>query len=48
MDRGDLLDPEWELIGPLLTSERGRWARPAGDNRCFLNGMLHDLRVCCR
>ncbi|MFM9846606.1 MAG: transposase [Hyphomicrobiaceae bacterium] len=36
---------EWELIGPWLPSERGRWAGPAGDNRRFLNGMLHVLRV---
>ncbi len=47
MDRGDLSDAEWELIGPLLPSERGRWARPSGDNRRFLNGMLHVLRVGC-
>ena len=47
MGRGDLSDAEWELIGPLLPSERGRWARPAGDNRLFLNGMLHVLRVGC-
>lgn len=47
VDRGDLSDAEWELIGPLLPSERGRWARPAGDNRRFLNGMLHVLRVGC-
>src|SRR5665213_2274899 len=47
MGRGDLADAEWELIGPLLPSERGRWARPAGDNRRFLNGMLHVLRVGC-
>jgi cytochrome P450 len=26
-----------------LPSERGRWTRPAGDNRRFLNGMLHVL-----
>ena len=39
MGRGDLSDAEWELIGPLLPPERGRWARPAGDNRRFLNGM---------
>jgi hypothetical protein len=42
-----LSDAEWELIGPLLPPERGRWARPAGDNRRFLNGMLHVLRVGC-
>jgi len=47
MGRGDLSDAEWELIGPLLPPERGRWARPAGDNRRFLNGMLHALRVGC-
>ncbi|WP_254302397.1 transposase [Sphingobium chlorophenolicum] len=47
MGRGDLSDAEWELIGPLLPSERGRWARPAGDNRRFLNGMLHVLRIGC-
>ena len=47
MARGDLTDAEWELIGPLLPSERGRWARPAQDNRRFLDGMLHVLRVGC-
>ena len=47
MDRGDLSDAEWELIGPLLPPERGRHARPAGDNRRYLNGMLHVLRVGC-
>jgi len=47
MARGDLTEAEWGLIGPLLPSERGRWARPAQDNRRFLNGMLHVLRVGC-
>ena len=47
MGRGDLSDAEWDLIGPLLPPERGRWARPSGDNRRFLNGMLHVLRVGC-
>jgi transposase len=45
--RGDLTDAEWEIIGQLLPSERGRHARPALDNRLFLNGMLHVLRVGC-
>ena len=35
------------MIGPLLFSERGRWARPAGDNRLFINGMLYVLRTGC-
>ena len=47
MGRGDLSNAEWELIGPLLPPGRGRWARPAADNRRFLNGMLHVLRVGC-
>jgi transposase len=45
--RGDLRDEEWALIGALLPAERGRWARPAQDNRRFLNGMLYVLRVGC-
>lgn len=45
MGREDLSDAEWELIGTLLPSERGWWARPAGKNLLFLNGMLHVLRV---
>ncbi|WP_215750370.1 hypothetical protein [Gluconobacter sp. P5H9_d] len=45
MARGDLTDQEWVVIGPLLPPERERWARPAGDNRRFLKGMLHVLRL---
>jgi transposase len=45
--RGDLTDEEWAIIKPLLPPERGRWARPAQDNRRYLNGMLHVLRVGC-
>ncbi|MEQ8479901.1 MAG: transposase [Hoeflea sp.] len=47
MARGDLTDEEWAIIEPLLPSEGGRWARPAQDNRRFLDGMLHVLRVGC-
>ena len=47
MARGDLNDEEWHVIEGLLPSERGRKARPAHDNRRFLNGMLHVLRVGC-
>jgi transposase len=43
--RGDLTGEEWAIIGGLLPPERGRWALPAQDNRCFLNGMLYVLRV---
>jgi len=45
MDRGDLSDAEWQLIGVLLPSERRRWGRPAGDNRRYLNGIVHVLHV---
>lgn len=45
--RGDLSDEEWSIIGALLPPERGRWARPAQDNRRFLNGMLYVLRTGC-
>lgn len=47
MFRGDLTDKEWAIIGVLLPPERGRWARPTGDNRLFLNGMLDVLRTGC-
>lgn len=47
MARGDLTDEEWDVIADLLPSERGRKSRPAHDNRRFLNGMLHVLRVGC-
>ncbi|MEN3791707.1 transposase [Fulvimarina sp. MAC3] len=35
------------MIGELLPSERGRKARPAHDNRCFLDGMVFVLRAGC-
>lgn len=47
MARGDLTDEEWEVIAGLLPAERGRKSRPAHDNRRYLNGMLHVLRVGC-
>lgn len=47
MARGDLTDEEWDVIAGLLPSERGRKSRPAHDNRRFLNGMPHVLRVGC-
>lgn len=47
MARGDLTDDEWALVGALLPAERGRWSRPAQDNRRFLNGMLYVLRLGC-
>jgi transposase len=45
--RGDLSNDQWKVIGVLLPPELGRKSRPAMDNRRFLNGMLHVLRIGC-
>lgn len=45
MSRGDLTEEGWKIIEPLLPAERGRWGRPAGDNRKYVNGMLWVLRT---
>ena len=41
MASGDLTDAEWELIGPLLSTERGR---PGHGNRRLLDGILWRAR----
>ena len=38
---GDLTDAEWELVGPLLSTERGR---PGRENRRILDGILWRAR----
>ena len=45
MGRGDLSDSEGELTGQLLPRERDCGARPAGNNRRFLDRMLQVLGV---
>jgi len=45
MSRGDLTEEGWQVIGRLLPAERGRWGRPAQDNRKYVNGMLWVLRT---
>jgi transposase len=40
---GDLQDEQWELIGPLLPSQKKR-GRPRADDRRTLNGILWVLR----
>jgi transposase len=45
MSRGDLTEEGWGIIEPLLPAERGRWGRPARDNRKYVNGMLWVLRT---
>ena len=34
-ERIGVVDLEWTVIGPLLSSERGRWRRPMQDKRCL-------------
>jgi transposase len=41
MARGDLTDAEWELVGPLLSAERGRRGH---ENRRHLDGILWRAR----
>ena len=41
MVSGDLTDAEWELVGPLLSTERGR---PGHGNRRLLDGILWRAR----
>ena len=41
MARGDLTDAEWELVGPLVSAERGR---PGHENRRHLDGILWRAR----
>src|SRR3546814_10924787 len=47
MDGCGCAGAEWLWIGLGVLSVRGRLARPAVDNRRFLDGMLHVLRVGC-
>jgi transposase len=44
-ERIGVSNEEWLVIGPLLPPERGRWSRPAQDNRCYFEGMLWVART---
>lgn len=44
-ERISVTDAEWAIIGPLLPSERGRWGRPAQDNRRYFEGILWVTRT---
>jgi len=44
-DRIGLSDAEWEIVGALLPSERGRGCRPAQDNRRYFEGMMWIART---
>ncbi len=43
-ERVGVTDAEWAVISPLLPAERGRWSRPAQDNRRYFEGMLWIAR----
>jgi len=38
-------DAEWEVVGGLLLSERGRGCRPAQANRRYFEGMMWIART---
>lgn len=44
-ERIGVTDKEWAIIGPLLPAERGRWGRPAQDNRLYFEGILWVART---
>ena len=44
-ERIGVTNAEWTIIGPLLPPERGRWGRPAEDNRRYFEGILWIART---
>jgi transposase len=44
-ERIGVTNGEWAIIGSLLPAERGRWGRPAQDNRRYFEGMLWVART---
>lgn len=44
-ERIGLSDAEWEIVGGLLPTERGRSCRPAQDNRRYFEGMMWIART---
>jgi transposase len=45
MNRGDLINTQWERLQPLLPPQKPKIGRPAVDHRRILNGMLWILRT---
>ena len=43
VDRYEVTDEQWAVIGPFLPAEHGRGCRPAHDNRRVFNGMMWVL-----
>ncbi len=43
--RGDLTDPQWQQIEPLLPAQKPRIGRPSKDHRTIINGILWVLRT---
>ena len=44
MAAGDLMDAEWELVGPFLAREHGWPGQPRRDSRRMLDGILWRAR----
>jgi hypothetical protein len=44
-ERIGVTDEEWAIIGPLLPLERGRWSRPAQDNRRYFEIGVFDALI---
>ena len=45
MRRGELNDPQWERLKPLLPAQKPRTGRPNLDHRQVINGILWILRT---
>ena len=45
MGRGELTDPQWQQLEPLLPPQKPATGRPAKDHRRIINGILWVLRT---
>ena len=43
--RGDLTEPQWQRLKPLLPAQKPDTGRPSNDHRTVLNGILWVLRT---
>ena len=43
--RGDLAEPQWQRLKPLLPAQKPDTGRPSNDHRTVLNGILWVLRT---
>ena len=43
--RGDLTDPQWKRLKPLLPAQKPETGRPSNEHRTVINGILWVLRT---